>query len=561
MTVWLIGAGLKRYGPVLAEFVMASGHHPVWFDPRPMAADDAVIPRILRRWSGERPEAPCVQFDDGMLWSYRQTWQEAQNAAAALSGLGVSRGDVVLVWLPNNRTFVRTWYGLGTLGAVHTPLNVAFRGAILEHVIRNSRATVMIAHHELVPRLAGLDLSNLQKIVVCGGPVPQLDVKPELLPETALQPTGAMPPALPELESRDLAAVLYTSGTTGFSKGVKIPYAQLATAGQVAHGYLRPNDRIYIFTPLFHTVGISAVFATLTNGACFHLAEYFRAQTFWQDISRTGCNRILGLISSMTSYLVKAVQSSGGCPFDFAMMSPITAETTAFAARQKFDYFAAYSMTETSVPILSGINAGVFGSCGRPRSGVTCRLVDESGVDVVDGEAGELIVKADDPLTMNQGYLNDPEATAKAWRDGWFHTGDAFRRDANGNFFFVDRLKDAIRRRGENVSSVEVELEIAAYPGVMEVAVIAARSPYGDDEVMAVIAPAPGQSVDPAQLIAFLTERLAHFMIPRYVRIVEALPKTPTNKIKKSELRSEVLPPDTWDREAHGIQIRRQQLA
>jgi crotonobetaine/carnitine-CoA ligase len=243
------------------------------------------------------------------------------------------------------------------------------------------------------------------------------------------------------------------------------------------------------------------------------------------------------------------------------MMSPITAETTAFAQRQGFDYFAAYSMTETSVPILSGINTAVFGSCGRPRTGVACRLVDTDGNDVAGGEVGELILRAENPAVMNQGYLNDPEATAKAWRDGWFHTGDAFRQDAEGNFFFVDRLKDAIRRRGENISSVEVELEIAAFPGVMEVAVIAAHSPYGDEEVLAVIAPAPGHAVEPAALIAFLSERLAHFMIPRYVQVIEALPKTPTNKIKKSELRSKELPADVWDREAHGIRIKRQHLS
>jgi crotonobetaine/carnitine-CoA ligase len=496
-----------------------------------------------------------------MLLSYEQMWREAQNAAAALRDLGVERDDVVLVWLPNNRVFIRSWYGLSTLGAIHTPLNVAFRGNILEHVIRNSGAMTMIAHHELVPRLVGLDLSQLEKVIVCGGPVPSVDLKIELLPESALVASGPVAAEFPELKPQDIAAVLYTSGTTGFSKGVKIPYAQLATAGQVAHGYLKFSDRIYIFTPLFHTVGISAVFATLGNGACFHLAEYFRAQTFWQDISRTGCNRILGLISSMTSYLVKAIQSNGDCPFDFAMMSPITPETAAFASRQRFDYFSAYSMTETSVPILSDINATVFGSCGRPRTGVMCRLVDPDGNDVAAGEPGELIVKADDPFVMNQGYLNDPEATAKAWRDGWFYTGDAFRCDAAGNFFFVDRLKDAIRRRGENISSVEVELEIAAFAGVMEVAVIAAHSPYGDDEVMAVIAPAPGQTIDPAALIVFLTERLAHFMIPRYVRIMESLPKTPTNKIKKSELRGKDLPSGVWDREAHGISIKRQQLA
>jgi crotonobetaine/carnitine-CoA ligase len=218
-------------------------------------------------------------------------------------------------------------------------------------------------------------------------------------------------------------------------------------------------------------------------------------------------------------------------------------------------------MTELSVPVLSDVNSGVLGSCGRPRSGVECRIVDANDIEVPQGGVGELIVRTDRPWTSNVGYLNDPVATANAWRNGWFHTGDAFRQDEEGNFYFVDRLKDSIRRRGENISSVEVELEVASYPGVMEAAVIGVASAYGDEEVMVVLAPLPGHTIDPAQLTAFLLERLAHFMVPRYVRIVDALPKTPTNKIKKHELRETGLPQGTWDREAHGIHVKRQKLA
>ena len=218
-------------------------------------------------------------------------------------------------------------------------------------------------------------------------------------------------------------------------------------------------------------------------------------------------------------------------------------------------------MTELSVPVLSDVNSAVLGSCGRPRSGVECRLVDANDIEIPRGQVGELIVRTEQPWTSNVGYLNDPVATAAAWRNGWFHTGDAFRQDEQGNYYFVDRLKDSIRRRGENISSVEVELEIAAYPGVMEVAVIGVASPHGDDEVLAVLAPLPGCLIDPAQLIEFLLERLAHFMVPRYVRIINSLPKTPTNKIKKHELREIGLPQGAWDREAHGIHVKRQKLA
>jgi crotonobetaine/carnitine-CoA ligase len=170
-------------------------------------------------------------------------------------------------------------------------------------------------------------------------------------------------------------------------------------------------------------------------------------------------------------------------------------------------------------------------------------------------------LRSDLPWTMNAGYLNDDAATAHAWRNGWFHTGDAFRQDADGNFYFVDRLKDAIRRRGENISSIEVELEIAAFPGVMEVAVVGVPSGHGDDEVLAVIAGAANAEIDPADLISFLTERLPHFAVPRFVRTLASLPKTPTGKIKKHELRDEGLAAETWDREAHGIHIRRRELS
>jgi crotonobetaine/carnitine-CoA ligase len=171
-----------------------------------------------------------------------------------------------------------------------------------------------------------------------------------------------------------------------------------------------------------------------------------------------------------------------------------------------------------------------------------------------------LIIRTDAPWALNSGYYKNPEATAAAWRNGWFHTGDAFREDADGTFFFVDRMKDAIRRRGENISSFEVEAEIAAHPLVNEVAVVPVPSEFAEEEVMCVVAPIPGQSIDPKELLEFLVPRLPHFMVPRYVRIVDALPKTPTQKIQKHLLRSAGLTDDTWDREKAGIKIKRQQL-
>jgi len=165
------------------------------------------------------------------------------------------------------------------------------------------------------------------------------------------------------------------------------------------------------------------------------------------------------------------------------------------------------------------------------------------------------------PWALNHGYNANPEATAAAWRNGWFHTGDAFRVDADGNYFFVDRFKDAIRRRGENVSSFEVELEVAAHPAVREAAAVAVPSEFGEDDILVAVSLAEGRRLDPAELLAFLTPRMAHFMVPRYIRIIDDLPKTPTRKVEKYLLRQSGITPDTWDREKAGIQIRRNKLA
>ena len=171
------------------------------------------------------------------------------------------------------------------------------------------------------------------------------------------------------------------------------------------------------------------------------------------------------------------------------------------------------------------------------------------------------VVRTDAPWSMSHGYYKNPEATAAAWRNGWFHTGDAFHLNAAGDYTFVDRIKDAIRRRGENVSSFEVEKEICAFPPVKEAAVIAVRSELTEDEVMAVVAPVPGQSIDPLGLTRFLKDRLPYFMVPRYVRVVPELPKTPTEKIQKTELRREGITPDTWDRETEpSIVLKRERL-
>jgi crotonobetaine/carnitine-CoA ligase len=217
-------------------------------------------------------------------------------------------------------------------------------------------------------------------------------------------------------------------------------------------------------------------------------------------------------------------------------------------------------MTEICSPIITGPTPDLPGTCGRLREGVQVRLVDENDCEVPVGEVGEFIVRAGVPWGMNHGYHGMPEATARAWRNGWFHTGDAGRLDEDGNYYFVDRIKDVIRRRGEFISSLELEIELCAHPDIAAAATLGVPSDYAEEEVLAVLVPAEGRQIDFVDVVDFLQDKVAHFMIPRYMRVVDALPMTATEKVRKTVLRDEGVTADTWDREAAGIKTKAQAI-
>jgi crotonobetaine/carnitine-CoA ligase len=232
-------------------------------------------------------------------------------------------------------------------------------------------------------------------------------------------------------------------------------------------------------------------------------------------------------------------------------------QAVSVARRYRFSYISGFNMTELSGPLITEVDCPVPGSLGQPRTGCECRVVDEHDYECGSGQVGELVVRPGQPWTVSMGYLNRPEATASAWRNGWFHTGDLVRRDADGNYFFVDRKKDAVRRRGENVSSIEVESEVLGFEGVAEAAVVGIASEHGDQEILVAVVPREGASIDPRALTEHLIPRMPHYMVPRYIRIVDALPRTATNKVRKIAIRQEGVTGDTWDREAANLQLKR----
>lgn len=525
------------------------------------SADACVLRPLLEAWSARWPEKVFVKLSKDKEVTYRQMRDLAASAAAGLARLGVRQGDNVIVWLPNSVDCLRVWFGINWLGAVYVPINTAYKGRLLEHVLENAGAKVIVAHASLVGLLAQAQTAAIETVVIFGGEAVAIkDLR--VVPSSVLDHGDKSGPADVDVKPWDLQSIIYTSGTTGPSKGVMSSYAHLhAMSGPEGFHMLAPDDRYMCNLPLFHVGGTVAVMGMLSRGGSIALVPSFSTEEFWPKIRETGTTVVL-LLGAMTNFITKRPPGPDDRdhPLKKVIIAPLSEDAPAFARRFGVETYTLYNMTEISTPLVSDLNPSQIGSCGRARKGVQLRLVDDHDCEVAQGSVGELIVRTDAPWALNSGYYKNPDATAAAWRNGWFHTGDAFRQDADGTFFFVDRIKDAIRRRGENISSFEVEAEIAAHPFVNEVAVVPVPSEFAEEDVMCVVAPTAGNSIDPQELLEFLVPRLPHFMVPRYVRIVDALPKTPTQKIQKHLLRAEGLTHDTWDREAAGVKIKRQRL-
>ncbi len=519
---------------------------------------------VLERHARERPDQIFVVFEEGGNWTYKETLERVQKVSAALQKLQVAQDDHVVVWLPNSAEALETYLAINYIGAVYIPINTGYRGTLLEHVIENSDARLIIAHRELVPRLLDIQTSKLETVLISGKNSTRIDNLKLIDYHTWIESNRNDPlPPSREIQPWDLQSIVYTSGTTGPSKGTMSSYYHAYNGMDEEAWYcLRSDDRSLINLPMFHIGGCFIVYAMLCRGASIAMSPGFRTETFWNVVRETESTAVF-LLGVMCTFLIKQEASldDKNHSLRMAFSVPLTEESIQFPARFGTDIYTIFNMTEVNTPIISEKNPLESGRAGKARSANSLRIVDENDIEVKEGEVGELILRPDMPWALNHGYYKDPDATVRAWRNGWFHTGDAFRRDSEGNYYFVDRLKDTIRRRGENISSFEVEVVVNEHPTVQECAAIPVPSEYGEDDVMIVLATKPGKILSPEELIAFLIERMAHFMVPRYVRIVNELPKTPTTKIQKAGLRELGVTNDTWDREAHGIKIKRDKLA
>jgi crotonobetaine/carnitine-CoA ligase len=505
---------------------------------------ELVFHYLVEERARRTPDKVCLVMNNRRL-TYAEIDAEANRWARGLQNRGVRKGDRVLVMIPSGIEHVLIWLGLCKLGALMVPVNEAYKGNMLKHQVNDSAAELAIVDERHLPHWRDLqgDLLSLKAVAV----YPDRTVAAQeaaswdflSVRELRSEDASGLPPAV---EYFDPMAIFYTSGTTGPSKGVLYSYAQAHATAALTADLCDPDDVFYMFLPMFH-VGLSNMFGLVAiAGATMAIREKFSASQFWPDVRRYGASMTI-LLSTMPNFLLSQPENPGDRDHGLrkVIVIPLLKELEAFKARFGCEVTTFYNMTEVSMPLRAeGFRLANAMSCGRPRPGITARIVDEKDEPVPAGEVGELVLRADNPWEFNLGYWRNPDKTVESWRNQWLHTGDTFRVDREGNYYFVDRLKDAIRRRGENISSYEVEAEVDAHPAILESAAVAVPSPAGEDEVKVVATLKPGADLEPAELHAFLRGRLPSYMVPQFIDLRrEELPKTPTGKIRKAALREE----------------------
>jgi carnitine-CoA ligase len=502
--------------------------------------------------------------EDGVLWTYAQTHELAARVASRFRD-HARQGDRVLIMGPNSAAYLLAWFGAALAGMVEVPINTAYRGSFLEHQVRTSSPRLAVVDADLAQRFvdSAEACRSIDRFYVTGTE-PQHAVDLLRANGWAAEPFSALLEGeiaeLPAMRASDLASVLFTSGTTGPSKGVMMSHAHMHFfAAECVHlTRLTDADVYYGPGPLFHGNGqFLACLPAMIVGATFTTRRRFSASR-WLDTVRTSGATVTNFLGVMMDFVWKQPPTDRDTEHDLRCIfaAPTAHYVEAFQRRFGIEAFVeVFGLTETAMPIMTPYGEPrPIGAAGRlVEDWFDIRLVDpDTDEEVPVGEVGELVVRPKVPWTTTLGYYGMPERTVEAFRNLWFHTGDGLRRDEDGWYYFVDRLKDALRRRGENISSYELESPILEHPSVTEVAVVGVPADIeaGEDEVLAVIVPASGAELSAEAVWEWCEQRIPSFAIPRFVRFVDALPKTPSEKIRKGELRAAGVTADTFDRDA-----------
>ena len=536
-----------------------------------------ILANILRDRAEAHPDKDYLKFADNPWVSYGEVNARSNRVANALLARGVEKGESVSVMLPNCEEFLPVWYGILKAGAVMSSINTAYKGDFLSWTINLVEAKKLIISDVFLDRLDFVikELPLLEHVIVMHtgaqeGPDPSLKWEPltEFMDASDSEPDGV------EYSWVDDARIMFTSGTPGRSKGV---IKQNAADYFSARGLLEvvsktsgrsiedlADDTFFSCLPLFHSnAQVLSGYPAMVAGGRIAYTERFSSSRFWQqviDAEATVFNSIGAVSYFIWNIPVSDLDKQHKVHTVFAAPAPKDIYYD-FQERFGVKFIEGYGLTETGMATyMDPTRDPVPGTIGVANPGYEVTVV-EPGTDrpLPPETPGEIVVDMKIPNIVMRAYYGMPEKTAEDFRNLKLHTGDLGRMDADGYIYFMDRVKDYIRRRGENVSSMEVERQVSEHPGIKEAAAIGVKAGEGassEDEIMIVCIP-EGAAPDPVELTEFMAERMPYFMVPRYIRFVDALPKTPTERVQKVKLRDEGITADTWDREEAGVKVKR----
>jgi carnitine-CoA ligase len=517
------------------------------------------IGNILRERAATTPDRVCCAMDEH-VYTYAEMNQRSDALAAGLARLGVGKGEQIAMLAPNRIELLEVFYGAAKTGGAQVPLNAFLKGDFLLHQLRQSRSSVLVTDAAGREALAPLrsQLPELRSVVMLD------EAQGDEIPFASLFEHGDTPPPV-ELTAADTMSILYTSGTTGLPKGCVASHGYYCRSGEVIGAALEVSDGDVLFAglPLFHAgARLVTVTLPLIYGIPAYLQGAFSARAYFPRAKEVGATLMIAVGAMGAAILAtEPTDADRDHKVTRIMCAPLSLESQAtfrdrFGVDPWVDIFGQTECMPATLTSLSSAQRDPNG-CGVGAPDLEVALLDDEGY-VLDGEVtGEICLRPKAPYSMFEGYFDNPKATVEAFRGLWYHTGDNGKRLPSGAFAFIDRKKDSLRRRGENVSSFELEQAIDAHPAIVESAVVAVPSDLGEDDIKACIA--SSSPIEPAELFDFFKNNLPYFAIPRYVDFLEALPRNGVGRVLKHKLRDAGNTTETWDFEAMNLTVTKQE--
>ena len=525
-----------------------------------------VLPRILRDRAQTHPGRPYIRFGDGDWVTYGEIDLRANRIANALIARGLQKGQCVSTLMPNSVDQVALWFGILRAGGVQSPINLAYRGDFLSWVINLPESRFLVISDDLLDRLDKVadELPLLEHVFLWSsdapnGPNPKVNFEPFAVLDDAPDTDPGV-----EVTWVDDARVMFTSGTTGRSKGVIKQHASDYFSGRTYNEVcgVTEDDVFYTCLPLFHSnAQMLSCYPAMIAGARIQISTRYSSTNFWREVTECGAT-ILNTVSAMNYFLWNTPPGE----YDRAhkvtrIMAMPAPKDIYYEFKERFGirWHEGYGLTETGMVTYVPPGIEKPGSCGMASPGFEVSVV-EPGTDrpVPSGTSGEIVVDMKLPNIVMRAYAGMPEKTAEDFKNLKLHTGDLGQMDDDGYLYFMDRVKDYIRRRGENVSSMEVERIVASHPGVLEAAAVGVAADEGassEQEILICVVPRENP-LDPHELLTYCIDKMPYFAVPRYVRFMEHLPKTPTERVRKVELRDMGLGDDVYDRAVSGPEVK-----